>query len=85
MKSLTYIHAWSSSLLMRVILVALNDEDFRESNDKTFKNCFKEFFLFENSIWNSIFTSYLMTVFEAKIFNILFHSALMKLLKNCNF
>ncbi len=35
---------------MQVILVALSDEDFRELNDKTFKNRFKKLFFFENSI-----------------------------------
>ena len=70
---------------MRVILVALNDEDFKELNDKTFKNRFKELFFFKNSIWSSILTSYLMTVFEAMISNILFYSASMKSLMNCSF
>lgn len=85
MKSSTCICAWLNSLLMRMILVALSNENFRELNDKTFKNRFKELFLFKNSIWNSILTSYLRTVFEAMIFNILFHFALMKLLMNCSF
>ncbi len=84
-RSSTHIHAWLSSLLMRVILVALNDEDFKELNDKTFKNRFKELFFFKNSIWSSILTSYLMTVFEAMISEILFYSASMKSLMNCSF
>ncbi len=84
-RSLTCIRARSSSLSMRVILVALNDEDFRESNDKTFKSRFKELFFFENLIWSSIFTSYLMTIFKAMISNILFHSASMKSSMNCSF
>ncbi len=34
---------------MRVIR-ALNDKDFKELNNNTFKNRFKKLFLFENSI-----------------------------------
>ena len=85
MRLLTHICAWLSSLLMQVILVALSDEDFRELNDKTFKNRFKKLFFFENSIWSFILTSYLMTIFKAMIFNILFHFALMKSSINCSF
>ena len=85
MRSSTCIHARSSSLSMQVILVALSDEDFKESNDKTFKNHFKKLFFFKNSIWSSILTSYSMTVFEAMISNILSHFASMKSLMNCNF
>ncbi len=70
---------------MQMILIALSNEDFRESNDKTFKNRFKKLFLFENSIWSFILTSYSMIVFETMIFNILFHSASMKSLMNCSF
>ncbi len=84
-RSSTRICARSSSLSMRVILVALSDEDFRESNDKTFKNCFKELFFFKNLIWSSILTSYSITVFKAMISNILFHSASMKSSINCSF
>ncbi len=84
-RSSTCICARSSNLLMRVILVALSNEDFRELNDKTFKSRFKELFFFKNSIWSSILTSYSMTVFEAMISNILSHSASMKSLMNCSF
>ncbi len=69
---------------MRVIR-ALSNEDFKELNDKTFKSHFKELFLFKNSIWSSILTLYSMTIFEAMISNILFHSALMKSSMNCSF
>ncbi len=85
MRSSICIHARSSNLSMRMILVALSNENFRESNDKTFKNCFKEFFFFKNSIWSFILTSYLMIVFKAMISNILFHSASMKSSMNCSF
>ena len=84
-KSSIYICAWSSNLSMWMILIALSDKDFRESNDKTFKSCFKELFFFKNSIWSFILTSYLMTVFEAMISNILFYSASMKSSINCSF
>ncbi len=67
------------------VIHALSNKDFKELNDKTFKNRFKEFFLFKNSIWSFILTSYLMTIFKAMIFNILFHSASMKSLMNCSF
>ena len=32
------------------VIHALSNKDFKELNDKTFKNRFKEFFLFKNSI-----------------------------------
>ncbi len=85
MRSSTCIHARSSSLSMQMIFVALSNEDFRESNDKTFKNRFKELFFFKNLIWSSILTSYSMIVFKAMISNILFHSVSMKSSMNCSF
>ncbi len=83
-RSLTHTCVQSSSLLMQVIR-ALSNEDFKELNNKTFKSRFKEFFLFKNSIWSFILTSYLMTIFKAMISNILFHSASMKSSMNCSF
>ncbi len=67
------------------VIRALSNEDFKELNNKTFKSRFKEFFLFKNSIWSFILTSYLMTIFKAMISNILFHSASMKSSMNCSF
>jgi len=34
---------------MRVFLITLSDKDFKELNNKIFKNRFKELFFFKNS------------------------------------